>query len=177
MKRRDLPDSPASAVLPPGAPDAVTGDALRHTLAAFPTGVVLLAAQSPEGPAGILLNSFTSLSLDPPLVLAAVAHSSTSWPRLRGAARLGLSVLADHHADLRTRLSRPAGQRFEGVGLHNDGGALTLPDAAATLTLAPHAEHPGGDHTIAVFEVRAAHRDPDRGPLVFHGSRYLSLGA
>lgn len=173
MKRRDLPDSPA----PDAVPDAVTGDALRHTLAAFPTGVVLLAARTPEGPAGILMNSFTSLSLDPPLVLAAVAHASTSWPRLRGAERLGLSVLADHHADLRARLSRPAAQRFEGVDLHHDDGALTLPDAAASLTLAPHAEHPGGDHTIAVFEVLSARRDAARGPLVFHGSRYLTLGA
>ena len=168
MKRRDIPDNRPT----------LDGAALRHAVAAFPTGVVLLAAQTSEGPTGVLLNSFTSLSLDPPLVLAALAHTSTSWPRLREAPRLGLTVLADHHAETRALLSRPAAQRFDGVDLHvDDGGALTLPDAAATLTLAPHAEHPGGDHTIAVYRVLTATRELERGPLVFHSPHYRSLGA
>ena len=187
MKRRDHPDNQISLttldvhVAPPdGAGSDVTppvdGAALRHAVAAFPTGVVLLAAQTSEGPTGVLLNSFTSLSLDPPLVLAALAHTSTSWPRLREAPRLGLTVLADHHDEARTLLSRPAQRRFDGVDLRvADDGAITLPDAAATLTLAPHAEHPGGDHTIAVYRVLTATREPERGPLVFHSPRYLGL--
>lgn len=162
MKRRDHPDNQISlttldvhAAPPDGAgPDVtppVDGAALRHAVAAFPTGVVLLAA---------------------------LAHTSTSWPRLREAPRLGLTVLADHQDEARTLLSRPAQRRFDGVDLRvADDGAITLPDAAATLTLAPHAEHPGGDHTIAVYRVLTATRELERGPLVFHSPHYRSLGA
>ena len=87
---------------------------LRRVFAAFPTGVTALAAE-PEGiPVGMAASSFTSVSLEPPLVSVCVAQTSRTWPALRAASRIGVSVLADGHAEASRRLSAKDGDRFGG---------------------------------------------------------------
>ncbi|QPK79742.1 flavin reductase family protein [Corynebacterium lizhenjunii] len=149
---------------------------LRRSLGAFPTGVVLIAAElggkAGGTPApktvGMLANSFGSVSLDPPLVQVSFAHTSTTWPVLREAQELAISVLsADNLADAEA-LRRPAGQRFEGIGMQGwDGQAQVLPGAAAQFRVRLYEEIAAGDHTIALFEVLDHRRDELAAPLHF----------
>src|SRR5689334_9351603 len=89
--------------------------ALRRVFGAFPTGVTALAALVDGQPVGLAASSFTSVSLDPPLVSVCLAHSSTTWPLLRRATRLGVSVLAAHQEHFGRQLSARGGDRFAGL--------------------------------------------------------------
>ena len=76
-------------------PPVLDPQRLRHVFGAFPSGVAAVAALVGGVPVGIAASSFTSVSLDPPLVSLCVAHTSTTWPLLRGADRLGVSILGE----------------------------------------------------------------------------------
>jgi len=145
--------------------------ALRHSFAAFPTGVTLVAAQVAGQPAGMLANSFTSVSLDPPLVSLSIGRHSPTLARLRRAPSWGISVLGAQQQAAFRRLVRHAGVRFDGVDtIGAEDGSLRLPGAAAHFRVSPQAELEAGDHVIIVLRVLAHERDAGRAPLVFHGS-------
>ncbi len=146
--------------------------AMRFATAAFATGVVLIAAQVDGVPVGMLVNSFTSVSLDPPLVSVNIARTSGTWPLLRRAGRWGISILgAQQGTDFR-RLSRKATERFQGVDwfASGDGGVL-LAGASATFTVGMEAEVDAGDHVVVILRVLGLHRTPDRASLVFYDSQ------
>ena len=150
--------------------------ALRHSLAAYATGVTLVAAQVDGRPAGMLANSFTSVSLDPPLVSVAMGRHSPTLARLRRAPRWGISVLDEQQQALFGQLARPAPERFAGIdALSGDDGSLLLPGAAASFIVSPQDELAAGDHLIVVLRVLAHERDTGRAPLIFHGSRLHTL--
>ena len=92
-------------------------DRLRQAFGVFPTGVVALAAEIDGVPLGLAASSFTSVSLDPPLVSVSVARTSKTWPDLRGARHFGVTVLADHHGAVCRQLSGPVDDRFRGYGI------------------------------------------------------------
>jgi flavin reductase (DIM6/NTAB) family NADH-FMN oxidoreductase RutF len=96
---------------------AVTEDAvdLRRAYASFPSGVAAVCTLQGERPIGIAASSFVAVSLDPPLVSVCVQHTSTTWPRLRGAARLGVSVLAADQHEICRDLAAKDGDRFARV--------------------------------------------------------------
>jgi flavin reductase (DIM6/NTAB) family NADH-FMN oxidoreductase RutF len=148
---------------------------LRRVFAAFPTGVAAVAAVIDGEPAGLAASSFVSVSLDPPLVSVCVAHTSTTWPALRVAGRLGISVLGDHQEQASRQLSSRAAGRFAGLDWRaTAGGAVLLSEASAWLDCSLEQEIPAGDHDIVLLRVH------DLGatevmPLVFHGSRYRQL--
>lgn len=148
---------------------------LRRVFGAHPSGVVFLAALVDEQPVGLAASSFTSVSLEPALVSACVAHTSTTWPTLRRAARLGVSVLAAAHEPLVRQLAS-GGDRFAEVAWQpSSDGAVLLEDAAAWFEVSIAQEVRAGDHDIvvlAVHELDAAH---DVAPLVFHASRFTKL--
>ena len=83
-------------------------DTFRHVLGHYPTGVAVITAQTPDGPAGMAMNSFTSLSLHPPLVLFCPASSSTTWPLLRE-----VGTLADQRAVGRAGGGQPGLRRAD----------------------------------------------------------------
>src|SRR6187431_1413903 len=85
---------------------------LRQAFGFFPSGVVAVAAEVDGVITGLVASSFTSVSLDPPLVSVSLASTSKTWPDLRRATRLGLTVLAEHHAAVCRQLSGPVDQRF-----------------------------------------------------------------
>lgn len=152
-------------------------EVMRHTLAGYPTGIALVTAEVDGRPVGMLANSFTSISLDPPLVSVAFAHASTTWPTLRQAPVWGISVLGDRNAELVRRLSRPGDSRFDGIELERDvDDALVLPEAVATLTVSRETEVEAGDHVLTLLRVRSAHRDTEHDPLVFYDSSVRQLG-
>lgn len=149
---------------------------LRSAFAAFPSGVVAVAAQVRGRLTGIAASSFTSISIDPPLVSFSVATTSNTWPTLREAGHLGISVLADHHDAICRQLAGPADQRFSGLPFRSTGdGAVLLDEAVATFDCTIDQEIEAGDHVIVVL---ALHRVADRGggsPLVFHRSGFKKL--
>jgi 3-hydroxy-9,10-secoandrosta-1,3,5(10)-triene-9,17-dione monooxygenase reductase component len=148
----------------------------RRVLGRFPTGVVLVTATTPDGPVGMAVNSFSSVSLDPPLVSFCAARTSSTWPRVRAAGTFAVNVLGEHHAEVSRRFARKGADRFAGL-VHRSGatGAPVLDGVAAHLDCELHAVHEGGDHVIVLG--RVVHLDADEGvrPLVFHGGDYCGL--
>jgi flavin reductase (DIM6/NTAB) family NADH-FMN oxidoreductase RutF len=148
---------------------------MRRTLAGFATGLSVVAAEIDGQIVGMPANSLTSVSLDPPLVSLAFAHTSTTWPVLRRAPRWGISVLGEAQAHVLRRLRRPAAERFAGVETRLDDGAAFLPGALATITVTPRTPVAAGDHTLVLLEVTHLHRDETQRPLVFFDSTTHTL--
>jgi flavin reductase (DIM6/NTAB) family NADH-FMN oxidoreductase RutF len=131
--------------------------------------MALIAAEVDGRNEAMLANSFTSISLDPPLVSMAFTHTSNTWPRLRRAQELGITILGESHLALvsQLRLSGPA--RLDGVALeHATAQARTLPQAAATFVVRPHHHVPAGDHELVLFEVIDHERYDHVNPLTFY---------
>jgi flavin reductase (DIM6/NTAB) family NADH-FMN oxidoreductase RutF len=149
---------------------------LRRALGAFPSGVVAVGAQVDGGPVGLAASSFTSVSLEPALVSFAVANTSSTWPRLRRAGHLGLSVLADHHHTACRQLAGPAQHRFDGLVLRRtDEGAVLLDDAVAMFEGSIHQEIEAGDHTMVLLRLHAVEDPGLASPLVFHRSDFSRI--
>lgn len=149
---------------------------LRRAFGCFPSGVTAICAFVDGDPVGMAASSFTAVSIDPPLVSICVQNRSTTWPRLRTLPRLGLSVLAQNHADAAISLSRKVGDRFAGVSwASSPAGAVFVDDASAWWDCRVHTEVPAGDHTIVLLEICALGAAPGTPPLVFHGSRFCRL--
>jgi flavin reductase (DIM6/NTAB) family NADH-FMN oxidoreductase RutF len=149
---------------------------LRGAYGAFPSGVVAVAAQVRGQLTGIAASSFTSVSLDPPLVSFSVATTSNTWPQLREAGHLGVSILSDHHDAVCRQLAGPADERFTGLPFRStEDGAVLLDDAVATFECSIDREIEAGDHVLVIL---ALHRVTDAGggsPLVFHRSGFRKL--
>jgi flavin reductase (DIM6/NTAB) family NADH-FMN oxidoreductase RutF len=153
---------------------------LRTAFGIFPSGVVAVAAAVDGRLVGLAASSFTSVSLDPPLVSFSVANTSKTWPDLRRAAHLGLTVLADHHGEVCRQLAGPVEHRFDGVPVtETDDGAVTLDEGLASFDCTVYREVEAGDHTIVLLELHAVETlsiDGDgSGPLVFHRSAFRRL--
>ncbi|MHA7279843.1 flavin reductase family protein [Arthrobacter sp. MDT2-2] len=158
--------------------DEPTAQAMRHVTGAFPTGISLVAAIVDGRPVGLLANSFTSVSLDPPLVSVNVALTSTTWPAIRNTTRWGISILSTNHADKVKMLSRPAIERFTDIDWYQtEDGAVLLTGSSATFEVSLETEVDAGDHALALLRVHGLHRDTNTSPLVFHGSRLRQLAA
>lgn len=151
---------------------------LREAFGAFPTGVVAVAAVIDGRPVGLAASSFTPVSLEPPLVSLSIGNASRTWPELRGARRLGITVLAAHHAELARQLAGPPELRFDGVPLAlTDDGAAVVEDGLAQFDASIDREIPAGDHTLVLLRLHArAHALATR-PLVFHRSAFHGLAA
>jgi flavin reductase (DIM6/NTAB) family NADH-FMN oxidoreductase RutF len=149
---------------------------LRRVYGAFPTGVTAIAALIDGQPVGIAASSFTSVSLDPPLVSVCVAHSSTTWPVLRDASRFGVSVLGADQERAGRQLSSRGGDRFADLQWRaTTDGAVLLEGASAWLECSTEAQHRAGDHDIVVLRVHDVDADHAIKPLVFHASQFRRL--
>jgi len=150
-------------------PDA---HALRHAYSMFPSGVTAICALVDGKPTGVVASSFTSVSLDPPLVSICVAHTSGTWPILRSASRIGVSVLGEGHRDVVRQLAAREGDRFSGLAHDADGDALLLHEAALRAVCSIEREVLAGDHLIAVLRVHSVDPHPEVEPIVFHASGF-----
>lgn len=159
-------------------PVSVDGAELREAFGCFPSGVTAVCALVDGVPVGMAASSFTSVSVAPPLVSVCVQDTSTTWPKLRDRARLGVSVLAEGHDAECLSLSRKTGDRFAGVDwVAGDAGGVFVHGASLWLDCSLHAELPAGDHAIALLEIHGLRAEADTPPLVFHGSRFRRLAA
>ncbi len=155
-------------------PGPETAGMLRAALGRFVTGVTVVTAATPTGAIGITANSFTSVSLDPALVLWCPARASRRFPHFDAAGHFAIHVLAADQFDLARHFAAGAGG-FE-TDHHSPEGIPLLPGTLARFDCARHAAHDGGDHSIVVGRVlRAELRDG--APLVFSGGDYGQFSA
>ena len=144
--------------------------ALRDALSHYATGVTVVTATAPDGPVGITANSFTSVSLDPPLVLWCPALASARYPLFAQAGHYAIHILAADQLDTCQRFARD-GRDFAGLSEVTPEGAPALPGCLARIDCAAHGTHEGGDHAILVGRVLRAQTRPGD-PLLFWGGRY-----
>jgi flavin reductase (DIM6/NTAB) family NADH-FMN oxidoreductase RutF len=149
----------------------------REVLGHLPTGVIVVTAETLAGPVGMAVNSFTSVSLDPPLVLFCPAKSSTTWPEVRGARRFCANFLAGDHEEVSRRFAGSDRDRFAGVGWQRTACGPRLDGVVAWLGCEIEDEHDAGDHTIAVARVLCLDGATATAPLVFHRGRYAAIAA
>jgi 3-hydroxy-9,10-secoandrosta-1,3,5(10)-triene-9,17-dione monooxygenase reductase component len=161
-----------------GSDETFDEASFRQVLARFATGVVVVTGSTPEGPAGLTCQSFSSLSLDPPLVLLSTARTSRTWPRIEATGRFAVNVLGDDQRDLSERFAVSGGDKFAGVEWRPGAlGNPLLDGAIAHLECDVHAVHDGGDHVIVIGRVRALEAPglEERTPLVYFRSAYRTL--
>ena len=155
----------AAPVHPALTPDARS---FRDALGRFATGVAFVTAAPGGKPEGLIVNSFTAVSLDPPLVSFSPARSSLTWSRMRQAGRFGVSVLGRQHEQFAIRATSATADRFAGLDWEpGHSGVPLLTDALASLECEIVAEHPAGDHWIVVGRVDRLRLSSMAEPLVF----------
>ncbi|MET2829283.1 flavin reductase [Mesorhizobium shangrilense] len=146
--------------------------AFRRALGHFSTGVTIITAEADGVKAGLTVNSFSSVSLDPPLILWSVNKSSTSWPIFDAANAFAVNVLAAEQSFLASQFARSGGDKFQNVEWRpGNTGAPLLANVAAQFECLRHVEYDGGDHLIVVGEVAHFSRF-ERRPLVFAQGRF-----
>lgn len=159
---------------PGQAPDPHNPRAYRDALGRFVTGVTVVTAREAGdgGPVGITVNSFASVSLDPPLVLWSAARSSLRHAHFSEAPAFSIHVLAAGQADLAARFTR-RGEGFDGLDFSvNELGVPLLPGVLARFDCLAEARHQGGDHTIIIGRVMRFAALMGGEPLVFAQGRY-----
>ncbi|WP_405981143.1 flavin reductase family protein [Streptomyces sp. NBC_00158] len=168
--------APSPAPVPGPAPTP-TPAGMKAVLAGFCTGVAVITACGDDGrPAGMAVQSFSSVSLDPPLVCFCPARTSTTWPLIRAAGAFAVNVLAADQEELCRRFAVTGGDRFAGVAWRpGAGGAPLLDGALATVECVLEDVLDGGDHAIALGRVTvlAAHREG--APLLYFRRSYGRL--
>lgn len=146
----------------------ISAQRFREVMAHVPTSVCVAAAITEDGPVGLTLGSFVSVSLEPPLVGVLVANTSTSWPRIAAAGRFCISVLGDTHPHLSRRFAVSGADKFGGIEWDRaPSGSPRLPDAVAWIDCTLHSEYPAGDHRFALGRVVELSASPAAAPLVF----------
>jgi 3-hydroxy-9,10-secoandrosta-1,3,5(10)-triene-9,17-dione monooxygenase reductase component len=148
----------------------------RDALGRFATGVAFVTAAPDGEPAGLIVNTLTSVSLEPPLVSFNPSRSSLTWSRMRRTGRFGVNVLGRQHEPFAIRATPAGADRFAGLDWEpGRGGVPLLNDALSSLECEIVGEHPAGDHWIVVGRVDDL-RIPQLGePLVFFDGAFGAL--
>jgi flavin reductase (DIM6/NTAB) family NADH-FMN oxidoreductase RutF len=158
------------------APEAQDTRDLRRALGCFATGVAVITTRHRDGrPAGLTINSFTSVSLHPPLVLWSLSLAAFSLPAFHDAEHFAVNLLAADQLELSRRFAAPAIDRFAGVGFAEGlGGAPLLDGAVASFECRTENRYDGGDHVIFLGRVER-YRYGEAEPLVFARGRFGTL--
>ena len=161
---------------PVARPSHVTPEALRGAMTRFPTGVTVITAIGPAGPAGATVNAVASLSLEPPMMLAALDLGSRTLIAVEHARSFGINVLAGDQAGVARRFSTkdPHPEKWDGVLWAERAGAPRINGSMLWIGCELRDVQPGGDHAIVtglVTEIEAG----GRAPLVFFGGEYRPL--
>jgi flavin reductase (DIM6/NTAB) family NADH-FMN oxidoreductase RutF len=154
----------------------VSGDDFRRACGRFTTGVTIASVMDGQGtPHGLTVNSFTSVSLDPPLVLVALSHSASVMDAFREARFFAVNMLSAEQRALADRFARKGQDRFDGLEwTAGETGAPLLTDTLVEIECAMRYRFTAGDHDLIVGEVVRA--DVREGaPLVYFGGRYRKL--
>lgn len=151
---------------------------LRDALGCFATGVTVVTTIGKDGePLGLTANSFTSVSLDPPLVLFCLAKTSGNLEQFRGARGFAINVLNIGQQPVSNRFARRDSPRFDGTEwlLLQDLGSPVINGSLASFDCKTRTVSDGGDHLIFMGEVEHARYEPHRDPLLYFGGKYRRL--
>ncbi|MCU1530356.1 MAG: oxidoreductase [Frondihabitans sp.] len=150
---------------------------IKDAFGAFPSGVAALCAEIDGVKVGMVASSFSvGVSFAPPMVMFSVQNSSSTWPVLKKARRIGISILGSAHDATCYQLSSRKGDRFAGLDIHGAAsGAIFVHDAAVWLECEVRSEVPAGDHHVVVLEVTSVRVGEGQEPLVYHGTRFRQL--
>jgi len=155
------------------APDPA---AYRTVLGHFATGVTVITAVHGGEPVGLAANSFTSVSLDPPLVLFCAAKTSSTWPRIHSAGKFAVNILGADQEDVCRLFAQKGADRFTQSGYRlSANGSPLLRDVLAYIDCTIESEHDAGDHVIVVGRVQELGITSDEGPLLFYRGGYGRL--
>ena len=147
-------------------PSPETDRAYRDALGCFATGVTVVTVPGTDGPVGMTVNSFSSISLDPPLVLWSPAKTSHRFPQFNAASHFAIHVLKDDQTQIALDFARDS-NAFDRLTWHeNTSGVPLFDDCLARFECTRHAAHAGGDHIILVGKVERASL-VSGSPLVF----------
>lgn len=155
-------------------PPAHDSDWFRKVLGHLPTGVFVISGITPEGaPTGLAVGSFTSVSLEPPLVAFLPAKTSTTWPKLVQRQVFCASILGADQEDVCRRLSSKEPDKFAGLPWQAaPSGSPILEGAVAWVDCDIETIHDAGDHDIVIGRVRELGIASGRSPLIFHKGQY-----
>lgn len=159
---------------------AVDTRALRDAFGCFATGITVVTTVDDRGEKyGVTANSFTSLSLEPPLCLFCLDNKALSFDAFQESRHFAVNVLAQEQEALSSNFARSNVDKWNGVAYETwTTGAPILPGCVANLECDVEATHEGGDHVIIVGRVREmAYRDGNCRPLLYYKGRYNALSA
>lgn len=145
--------------------------AFRRAMSRWPSGVAVLAVRDEDEVVGLTVSAFTSVSLDPPLVLACVGEQSAALPYVEAQGRFTIGLLGESGRAAASRFSQ---QMPDDPSLFEAGDPV-LRGAVASFVCRVDAVHPGGDHRIVVGRVERVVLGPDEPPLVHHAREYRTL--
>ena len=145
----------------------------RETVANFPSGVTVVTTRDGGEDFGLTVSAFTSLSLDPPMVLVSIDRKSKSHQHLVEGAPIGISVLAAGHTDVAVQFARHIDDRFAGINIVRRGeqGIPFVGDAAAWFLGDVRDRYVGGDHIIITVAVRECGWHDGGRPLLYRDGR------
>jgi 3-hydroxy-9,10-secoandrosta-1,3,5(10)-triene-9,17-dione monooxygenase reductase component len=152
----------------------IDGANFRHVLSHYPTGVCVVTAIEADGRAsGMVVGSFTSVSLSPPLVAFFPDKASTSWPKIERAGRFCVNVLASDQGELCRRFASKGEDKFAGVAHRvSTNGSPVLDDVVAWIDCTLDAVHEAGDHFIVLGRVQELDIIRPDQPLLFFRGKY-----
>lgn len=148
----------------------------RQVLGHFPTGVVVIAADGAEGPVGMSIGSFGSVSLDPPLVGFFCGKTSSTWTKVESAGKFAVNILADDQEHLSRLFASKTQDKFEGLGWHKSAlGSPILDGVVAWIDCDIHQVLDAGDHWCVLGKVSDLAVANEGTPLVFYRGGYGSF--
>lgn len=159
------------------APSKIDPRELRQAFGCFATGVTIVTAVDAEGrPRGMTANSFTSVSLEPPLILVCVATQAPIWSVLATAPGFSVNVLSEHQREVSQQFATPLADKFAGIDWRPAPtvGGPVLAGVAAHLCCRRDRQLEVGDHMLLIGEVFDFARAPSR-PLIFHQGAYRAV--
>jgi 3-hydroxy-9,10-secoandrosta-1,3,5(10)-triene-9,17-dione monooxygenase reductase component len=150
----------------------VESDEMRRVMGMFASGVTIVTGTDDGKPVGFACQSFTSVSLDPPLVLFCPAHSSSSWPRIQRGGVFSVNVLAEDQLELCKAFAASGGNKFEGLKWHDTAWGPSLDGVLATVHCEIEAVHPAGDHDVVIGRVKQLVTHREAAPLLFFRGQF-----
>jgi flavin reductase (DIM6/NTAB) family NADH-FMN oxidoreductase RutF len=151
---------------------------LREVLGLYPTGITVVTVRSADGELyGVTVNSFSSVSLDPPLVLFSLSRKLPTLTAVLSAKTFAVHFLRDDQKQVSARFARAQSNKWEDV-VYRDGqtGCPVLEGSLAVLECSLYAQYDGGDHVIVLGRVEHIEKDPGCHALVFYRGRYHTVG-
>jgi flavin reductase (DIM6/NTAB) family NADH-FMN oxidoreductase RutF len=155
-------------------PDPARQQRYREVISHFATGVGVVTAEGPDGPAGLTANALCSLSLEPLMLLVCIENSARTLPLVHQTGRFAVNILRhEQHALSGVFASKaPEEEKFKDVQWNSHSGVPVLDGALAWLACELREVHAGGDHTIVTGTVLDMGSDPDGQPLLWYRGRY-----